>query len=300
MVKADSFIHQATSSSARQDHDQQLPLFLFIRRSLYESRMPKKPIDEDRARRKELLEQKRAARRAATAAQEAQGQEVSDVGDGQRHGKTVKAALTTESEDSIFEKSSPLLELPEVAIQAIFALLPAADLGRLTLTCRTLNDQLPAARVPFLVDRLCRPNLPLPGCVGFVDLCRDEAAARTLLERSLHGGGDTGRVVGGVVPSKKRGKSGGVTDGTANEFVAYARFLEEVIHGCSSLSSLLDRGSGSNTASQSQSTIRLPRFVQGRFASVSPEHSLCRVGGDGTLCGPGGSGVASWGVGRRG
>ena len=43
----------------------------------------------------------------------------------------------------------------------------------------------------------------------------------------------------------------------------------------------------------------LPSFVQGRFVSVSPEHSLCRVGGDGKS-GGGGSGVASWGVGKRG
>jgi hypothetical protein len=44
----------------------------------------------------------------------------------------------------------------------------------------------------------------------------------------------------------------------------------------------------------------LPPYVNGRFASVSPEHSLCRVGGDGEQCGAGGSGVAAWGVGKRG
>ena len=36
-----------------------------------------------------------------------------------------------------------------------------------------------------------------------------------------------------------------------------------------------------------------------RFASVSPEHTLCRVGG-GEKSGGGGSGVASFGVGKRG
>lgn len=40
--------------------------------------------------------------------------------------------------------------------------------------------------------------------------------------------------------------------------------------------------------------------MNGRFASVSPEHSLCRVGGDGIKSGAGGSGCASWGVGKRG
>ena len=44
----------------------------------------------------------------------------------------------------------------------------------------------------------------------------------------------------------------------------------------------------------------LPPFVNGRFASVSPEHTVCRVGGDGEKCGAGGSGVAAWGVGKRG
>jgi alpha-tubulin suppressor-like RCC1 family protein len=43
----------------------------------------------------------------------------------------------------------------------------------------------------------------------------------------------------------------------------------------------------------------LPPFVNGRFVSVSPEHSLCRVGGGGNS-GAGGSGVACWGVGKRG
>lgn len=44
----------------------------------------------------------------------------------------------------------------------------------------------------------------------------------------------------------------------------------------------------------------LPPFVHGRFVSVSPEHTVCRVGGDGEKCGAGGSGVAAWGVGKRG
>ena len=44
----------------------------------------------------------------------------------------------------------------------------------------------------------------------------------------------------------------------------------------------------------------LPPCVNGRLASVSPEHTLCRIGGDGEKCGAGGSGVASWGVGKRG
>ena len=44
----------------------------------------------------------------------------------------------------------------------------------------------------------------------------------------------------------------------------------------------------------------VPKFVGGRYVSVSPEHSLSRVGGDGYKSGAGGSGLASWGVGKRG
>jgi alpha-tubulin suppressor-like RCC1 family protein len=47
-------------------------------------------------------------------------------------------------------------------------------------------------------------------------------------------------------------------------------------------------------------TNQQPPIVNGRFVSVSPEHTVCRVGGDGDKCGAGGSGVASWGVGKRG
>ena len=44
-----------------------------------------------------------------------------------------------------------------------------------------------------------------------------------------------------------------------------------------------------------------PTHLQGRFASCSPEHTLLRIGGGGnTTSGPGGSGTAAWGVGKRG
>eukprot|EP00566_Odontella_aurita_P005079 CAMPEP_0113530608 /NCGR_PEP_ID=MMETSP0015_2-20120614/3039_1 /TAXON_ID=2838 /ORGANISM="Odontella" /LENGTH=624 /DNA_ID=CAMNT_0000429359 /DNA_START=653 /DNA_END=2529 /DNA_ORIENTATION=- /assembly_acc=CAM_ASM_000160 len=43
-----------------------------------------------------------------------------------------------------------------------------------------------------------------------------------------------------------------------------------------------------------------PPQVNGRYASCSPEHTLCRVGGAGAQRGAGGSGVSSWGVGKRG
>lgn len=238
--------------------------------------MPK-PIDEDRARRRELLEQKRAARRAAkqVAARHAQ-QESDSVGNGSH-----ASNKTSLNENALNLRNSPCLLtlLPEDAMQVIFSLLPAADLGRLLLTSKTLNNLLPEARVPFIVSRLHNTLLSNPNCVGYTDLCQDEAEARRIVDEALRAGGDTGRIVARGKYAKK----------VSNEFVSYARFLEESVSGYSMLSS-----------GNPRDPIMLPRFVQGRIASASPEHSLCRVGGDGERSGAGGSGVASWGVGKRG
>jgi hypothetical protein len=92
-----------------------------------------------------------------------------------------------------------------------------------------------------------------------------------------YGGGETGRILA-------KGKSG---KEFTSEFVSYARFLEEAVSGYAT------QNNGGKT------TTLLPPFVGGRFVSVSPEHSLCRVGGGGNS-GAGGSGVTSWGVGKRG
>ena len=92
-----------------------------------------------------------------------------------------------------------------------------------------------------------------------LNLCYNIDDARTIVEQS-YSGGDTGRL-------KIKGKAGK----WKSEFVTYARFLESV---------------------------NAP-FVNGRFVSTSPEHTLCRAGG-GDNSGPGGSGVVSSGVGKRG
>ena len=87
-------------------------------------------------------------------------------------------------------------------------------------------------------------------------------------------GGDTGR----IVPRKKKNAN----SKRADEFVAYARFLDEAVHG---YLPFRFRADGEKTAAMA------PPFINGRFVSVSPEHSLCRAGGDGEKCGAGGSGV---------
>jgi hypothetical protein len=93
-----------------------------------------------------------------------------------------------------------------------------------------------------------------------------------MIDQSFQGG-DTGR----IIPRKKKNAIN-----KCDEFVAYARFIDEAAHGFLPFGF---RADGEKTPAMA------PRFVNGRFVSVSPEHSLCRAGGDGQKCGAGGSGV---------
>lgn len=160
--------------------------------------------------------------------------------------------------------------LPDVSLRQIFIFLPARELGCVTLTCQRWNYAIAEARFSYVMDRLKNTSM-----------CPDQNEARAILQAS-YGGGDTKRVV-----TRKQRKSEG--RGDCDEFIGYARFLEEGICGYSKLST-----------GNEKEPIMLPACINGRYASVSPEHSLTRVGGDGTKSGPGGSGAAAWGVGRRG
>ncbi len=115
------------------------------------------------------------------------------------------------------------------------------------------------------------------------------------MDRSIKGGGATNRLIAGGTKKTGRGVdvdddeyhceggSGGYDGG--NEYLGYARFVEEATIG--------------HSAVQCTRHGLFPPHLQGRFASCSPEHSLLRLGGGGSS-GPGGSGVSSWGVGKRG
>uniref|UniRef100_A0A8J9T615 Uncharacterized protein n=1 Tax=Phaeodactylum tricornutum TaxID=2850 RepID=A0A8J9T615_PHATR len=244
--------------------------------------MPK-VLDEDQLRRKQDLERRRIVRRQAKTAEQRERAARHDGGsrtDPHRH-------VTGESVSSDgAHPQSPLERLPQDALQVVCYHLAAADLGRLLLCSTHFSDILADARLSYVLARLYRPNSAVSGTVGYTDLCRSETAARKLLEQS-YGGGDTGQLLVRRKLSKAAKAAGQVP--VPYEFVSYARFLEQAVSGYATL----DTGHAAEP-------IRLPRSVQGRFASVSPEHSLCRVGGDGQFCGAGGSGVAAWGVGRRG
>jgi alpha-tubulin suppressor-like RCC1 family protein len=242
--------------------------------------MPK-ILDEDQLRRKQALAEKRAARKKAKEEQDRLEAEA--------------AARKSEEKEKLKEENSDcedegdmechLLQLPVDSMHHLFQFLSAAELGRLTLTAKSIHDHLRDARTSYIISRLNRAEAEIVTC---------QADAEALLESSLTAGGDTGR----LVPNK------GKYYKTAHpEFISYARFLEEAVIGYGVMSKLKPGHDGTTHAADDDGEheqIFFPKHVQGRFVSVSPEHSFCRVGGDGTFSGAGGSGVASWGIGRRG
>jgi hypothetical protein len=240
------------------------------------------PLSDERAERRALLEEKRAARRAAKEERDKEQAAEEALNLSKKQSSSTAAGESATNGDTDFDNThSDLLALPEVALQLIYSMLPAAALGRLILTCKPLCELLPEARVPYLLARLNTPTHVAEGRVGYTHILSNPTDAREAIEQSLSAGGDTGRIL-----PKKATK---FSKATSNEFISYARFLEQAVSGYG----YLDTGNSNNQ-------IMLPRHVNGRFASVSPEHSLCRMGGDGLKTGAGGSGVASWGVGKRG
>jgi hypothetical protein len=209
---------------------------------------------EEREAKKKETEEEEAAKQAADAAR--------------------KAALQ-EAGGAIAGECIILDSLPEESFYQILACLPARELAAVSLTCQQWNYSIREARVPYLVDRLSS-KLQLLDESNSADDCR-------LLLSASYGGGETKRVV-----TKKQRKSSAAR-GDCDEFMAYARFLEEGVSGYSQLST-----------NNPNNVIYLPSHItNGRYCSASPEHSLVRVGG-GDKSGAGGSGAASWGVGRRG
>jgi hypothetical protein len=234
---------------------------------------------EEKEARKLLRQQKKEAREKKKAAEggSASNKHKSTTNDNDH--KIAASTLATPWKDVV--QHSPLLHIPVDAMRLVMCHLPAQDLGCITLVCKGINHLLRETRIPYILSRLNRPSQHIKGAVGFTEMCRDEAEARKLLELSFSGG-DTGRLV------TKKCRQSKSPHGDADEFVSYARFLEESVCGYAPL------------GTRRKNPEMLPSFVEGRFASVSPEHSVCRVGGDGEKCGAGGSGVAAWGVGKRG
>jgi len=170
-------------------------------------------------------------------------------------------------------------QIPNDSLYNILCYLPSREVGALCLTCRYLRDILDDGRIVHLLSRLRNTN----ATSNYNDatssmMCTDEAEARNILMKSLI------RVQGDS--NKKKGGSR-----ESDQYISYARFIESSVSGYETL------GVSGNSNSR---TIVLPAVVNGRMASASPEHTLCRIGGGGDTSGAGGSGVCAWGQGKRG
>ena len=225
----------------------------------------------EKLEKKRLLAEKREARRLAKEKKEKEKDEseanAADASTSDDAKKTTGSVIVDSNKCYIFSLSND-------AQNHFLSFLSARELGALTLTCRQWNKLLVMddARAFYVWSRLSSKSLPRS---SETKLCKDIGEVRKVVEQS-YGGGDTKRL-------KVKGKAGK----WKSEFVNYARFLQEAVNGYSHL----DVGGRTPTM--------LPTFVNGRFASTSPEHTLCRVGGGGRV-GAGGSNVASSGVGKRG
>jgi alpha-tubulin suppressor-like RCC1 family protein len=232
--------------------------------------MPKLTAQE-KLEKKRQLEEKREARSLA------KGQKEKAAASGSKAGTSNDAGSGDARKcEHVNSGVCYISKLSDDSMNHILWFTSAREMGALAMTCRQFSKFLVEGRVSFLVSRLHRPNDKIPGAVGCVNMCTKQSEARTIIEQS-YGGGDTGR----IRPKGKAGKE------FVSEFVAYARFLEEAV------SAYATQSYGGKTPTL------LPPFVNGRFVSVSPEHSVTRVGGGGNS-GAGGSGVATFGVGKRG
>jgi len=205
----------------------------------------------EKAERKLELARKKEEREAKKAAKEKIKESTVAATVDSSAATTERKSVTPQSDQASVVHVSPLLQIPEDALQEIFCCLSARDLGCIYMTCRRMKKV--ECRIVYLMSRLHTPTLTRQGMVGYTDLIHTRDDATLLL------------------PPK------------TESFLAYVRMLEEQVCGYSAL----------------KGTDRCAPFLHGRFASASPEHSLCRAGG-GDNCGPGGSAVASWGVGKRG
>lgn len=174
---------------------------------------------EEKERRKQLQQQRLEARKLKKQQEEEQKQRAETLGE------------TPEGEDcankSSDENKSPcfLLGLPDDPFHNVLKFLPARDLGAFIMTCRSVNLCMGEAKVHHLFSRLqAKQKSEGPGKLHVsIQLCENEMQIKELLSNSLEGSGDTGRLI------TKRAKRGNNT--SADEYVAYARFIEEAVLG---------------------------------------------------------------------
>jgi hypothetical protein len=134
------------------------------------------------------------------------------------------------SDGSVEDDFCYFLTLPEDSQNNIMCFLAARDLGAASMTCRSINFSMGRVRVSHLFSRSNTTASYTSNQIGRLGVpmqfCQDENQVRELLNHSLDKSGDTGRL---VTKKSKKGKKADAGD--ADEYIAYARFLEEALVG---------------------------------------------------------------------
>lgn len=263
--------------------------------------MPK-PVDEDRARRRAELEKKRAARKAAKEQElTITGAATTTTGAGS---SSTTISTAHEQEDTANKGSTNhnnyrLLQLPEDALQVLMTMLSSDELRQVLLTSDSLYQCFLNKRTTLLYARL--QTRSSSSSSSRLHICEDESQAQQLLQQILTESNESSSLSSSLHLStgkhkKKKNQNNNDNHTTTTtlftkddeDFLAYLRFVEDA-SGYAELSHTQQHHSSSSTS------IFLPSHSQGRFASASPEHSLCRVRANGDVLG-----CASWGIGMRG
>jgi hypothetical protein len=179
--------------------------------------------EEEKARRRAQWEERRKARLEAKARKEKEDAEEKITLENDRN------TSTSPTEKLIDLPICYFLMLPEDAQNQILSFLAARELGAISMTCKSINFGMAEARISHFLSRVnTKPKrLDQTGhLVAPIKLCENESEARMMLTCALEGSGNTGRL---VTKKSKRGKK--TNAGDADEYIAYARFLEEAIQG---------------------------------------------------------------------
>ena len=181
---------------------------------------------EEKARRKLLHEQKKEARRLKKQREEEQKQKAEGLlGTNGEGGKDYSNGNDPNNSD-LKKGDCFILTLPEDPFHHLLTFLPARDLGAFSMSCRHVNLCMGEARIHHLFSRLSTKyyESDLPGKLYVpIKICENKNEVEELLVQGLDGCGDTGRLV-----TKKAKK---VKHTCADEYIAYARFIEEAILG---------------------------------------------------------------------
>lgn len=182
---------------------------------------------EEKARRLRLRQEKQAARKAKKEQEEAERKKL-EASSNSGSNNNIENDGGSDSQNGNgtgnLKGECDMIRLPEDPFHHILKYLPARDLGALSMTCREINLSLDEARVHHLFSRLKHDNDNVngPGTLHApMKICETKNEVKELLRIALEGSGDTGRIV------TKKGKKGAGAD----EYIAYARFIEEAVLG---------------------------------------------------------------------